>query len=187
MKFKEKCTSLKNRTLLITKQTHPAYSISWDANCCSAYQDIPQNFMELAVHYSVFFNVLLMHDYSKSILIEIIKIHFNIILAYPQRPSEWTLSFPIFHTKICSRLYPFHACYITYPFCHSSSSSFYWASVANVPNVLQPYWLIVLPFHVKDLTASLLLWGPNGQRCRCLWTFLFSNVPTYLYMYLCMY
>ena len=24
-----------------------------------------------------------------------------------------------------------------------SSSSFYWASVANAPNVLQPYWLIV--------------------------------------------
>ena len=36
-------------------------------------------------------------------------------------------------------------------------SSFYWASVANVPNVLQPYWLIVLPLDVPDLTASLLL------------------------------
>ena len=39
----------------------------------------------------------------------------------------------------------------------SSSSSFYWASVANAPNVLQPYWLIVLPLDVPDLTASLLL------------------------------
>ena len=35
--------------------------------------------------------------------------------------------------------------------------SFYWASVANAPNVLQPYWLIVLPLDVPDLTASLLL------------------------------
>ena len=31
-------------------------------------------------------------------------------------------------------------------------SSFSWA-----PNVLQPYWLIVLPLDVLDLTASLLL------------------------------
>ena len=34
---------------------------------------------------------------------------------------------------------------------------FYWASVADAPNVLQPYWLIVLPLDVPDLTASLLL------------------------------
>ena len=61
----------------------------------------------------------------------------------------------------------------------SSSSSFYWASVANAPNVLQPYWLIVLRLDVPDLTASLLLWGPSGQSWRCLWTFLFSNVPTF--------
>ena len=61
----------------------------------------------------------------------------------------------------------------------STSSSFYWASVANAQNVLQPYWLIVLPLDVPDLTASLLLWGPSGQRWRCLWTFLFSIVPTF--------
>ena len=42
-----------------------------------------------------------------------------------------------------------------------------------------PYWLIVLPLDVPDLTDSLLLWGPSGQRWRCLWTFLFSNVPTF--------
>ena len=60
----------------------------------------------------------------------------------------------------------------------STSSSFYWVSAANAPNVLQPYWLIVLPLDVPDLTASLL-WGPSGQRWRCLWTFLFSNVPTF--------
>ena len=41
--------------------------------------------------------------------------------------------------------------------CTTSSSSFYWASVANALNVLQPYWLIVLPLDVPDLTASLLL------------------------------
>ena len=37
------------------------------------------------------------------------------------------------------------------------TSSYYWASVTNAPNVLQPYWLIVLPLDVPDLTASLLL------------------------------
>ena len=58
-------------------------------------------------------------------------------------------------------------------------SSYYWASVANAPNVLQPYWLIVLPLDVPALTASLLLWGHSGQRWRCLWTFLFSNVQTF--------
>ena len=42
-------------------------------------------------------------------------------------------------------------------FATRASSSFYWASVANAPNVLQPYWLIVLPLDVPDLTASLLL------------------------------
>jgi hypothetical protein len=31
-----------------------------------------------------------------------------------------------------------------------------WASVANAPNVLQPYWLIVLPLDVPALTASFL-------------------------------
>ena len=36
-------------------------------------------------------------------------------------------------------------------------SSFYWASVANAANVLQPYWLIVLPLDVPAVTASLLL------------------------------
>ena len=61
----------------------------------------------------------------------------------------------------------------------SSASSFYWTSVVNASNVLQPYWLIVLPLDVPALTASLLLWGPSGQRWRCLWTFLFSNVPTF--------
>ena len=35
--------------------------------------------------------------------------------------------------------------------------SFYWASVANASNVLQPYWLIVLPLDVPVLTASFLL------------------------------
>ena len=46
-------------------------------------------------------------------------------------------------------------------------------------NVLQPYWIILLPLDVPDLTASLLLWGPSSQRWRCLWTFLFSDVPTF--------
>ena len=38
-----------------------------------------------------------------------------------------------------------------------SSSSYYWASGASAPNVLQPYLFIVLPLDVPDLTASLLL------------------------------
>jgi hypothetical protein len=37
----------------------------------------------------------------------------------------------------------------------SSSSSYWWASVANAPNVLQPYWLIVLPLDVLALITSL--------------------------------
>ena len=62
---------------------------------------------------------------------------------------------------------------------NAASSSIYWASVANAPNVLQPYWLIVLPLDVPHLTTSPLLWSPSGQRWRCLWTFLSSNVPTF--------
>ena len=60
-----------------------------------------------------------------------------------------------------------------------SSSSFYWPSVANAPNVLQPYWFIVLPLDVPDLTASLLLWGPSSQRWRCLLTFLFFECSNF--------
>jgi hypothetical protein len=44
------------------------------------------------------------------------------------------------------------------------SSSYCWAPVANAPNVLQPYWLIVLPLDVPALTTSLLLPDPSGQR-----------------------
>ena len=47
------------------------------------------------------------------------------------------------------------------------------------PNVLQPFWLIVLTLDVPALTASHLLWGPSGQSWICLWTFLFLNVPTF--------
>ena len=36
-------------------------------------------------------------------------------------------------------------------------TSYYWTSVANAPNVLQSYWLIVLALNVPALTASLLL------------------------------
>jgi hypothetical protein len=38
----------------------------------------------------------------------------------------------------------------------TSSSSYCWASVANAPNVLQPYRFIVLPLDVPALTTSLL-------------------------------
>ena len=37
----------------------------------------------------------------------------------------------------------------SFSFFSSSSSYFYWASVANAANILQPYWLIVLPLDVQ--------------------------------------
>ena len=52
---------------------------------------------------------------------------------------------------LCLRVNAINFCYVL------TSSSFYGASVANAPNVLQPYWLIVLPLDVPALTASLLL------------------------------
>jgi len=36
----------------------PLYNISWDANGYSAYQHLPQNFMELMFHYTVHENVI---------------------------------------------------------------------------------------------------------------------------------
>jgi len=39
------------------------------------------------------FNTLPKHEWLKSTLIQFLKIHFNIILPYKHRPSEWTLSF----------------------------------------------------------------------------------------------
>ena len=58
LSWKKKCTSLKNSALKIINLTHVIYSISSDANCCSAYQDIPQNFMQLTIHYRVHKNVI---------------------------------------------------------------------------------------------------------------------------------
>jgi len=46
--------------------------------------------------------------------------------------------------------------YLRFNLSYSSSSSYCWASVANGPNALQPYWLIVLPLDVPALTTSLL-------------------------------
>ena len=59
------------------------------------------------------------------------------------------------------------------------SSSSYWPSVAIAPNVLQPYWLIILPLDVPELIASLLLWGPSGQRWGYLWTLLFFECSNF--------
>ena len=97
-----------------------------------------------------------------------VKVYFIIIIPYSLMSSTCNLRFR----------FPYQNA-ISISHISSSSSSFYWASVANAPNVLQPYWLIVLPLDIPDLTASLLLWGPSGQKWRCLWTFLFSNVPTF--------
>ena len=54
--------------------THPVYSISCDANGCSAYQDIPQNFIELTVYYRVHGNVI--QWFSEA---SIVKIHHEIV------------------------------------------------------------------------------------------------------------
>ena len=74
------------------------------------------------------------------------------------KPRLW---FPASHVRTCDILL-------------QRSCSFYWTLAANDPNVL-----IVLPLDVPDLTASLLLRSPSDQRWRRLWTFLFSNVPTF--------
>ena len=47
------------------------------------------------------------------------------------------------------------------------------------PEYTAAIWLIVLPLDIPDLTASLLLWGPSGQRWRCLWTFLFFKCSNF--------
>ena len=114
------------------------------------------------------------------------------VIRHLQKPTVmmWSLSslnFPVrgnpsYITLFPQRLRDHRCCSSIHLIClhhgaESSSSSFYWASLANAPNVLQPYWLIVL--HL-DLPA-LLLWGPSGQRWSCLWTILFSNAPNFCY------
>jgi hypothetical protein len=47
---------------------------------------------------------------------------------------------------------------------HTRSSSFCRAPVANVPDVLQPCWLIVLLLDVLTLTTSPLQRDPPSQR-----------------------
>jgi hypothetical protein len=67
----------------------------------------------------------------------------------------------------------------------TSFSSYCWASVANAPNVLQPYRLIVLPLDFPALTTSLLLRDPSGQRWSCIyrtsyfWTFQLSPLVVF--------
>ena len=58
--------------------------------------------------------------------------------------------------RVAMLCYMYISCVVMIKPNSSSSSSFYWTSVANAPNVLQPYWLIALPLDVPDLTASLL-------------------------------
>ena len=62
---------------------------------------------------------------------------------------------PVLCKLKCEHMYNFFCAY--YCLMVALSSYYYRASVANAPNVLQPYWLIVLPLDVPDLTASLLL------------------------------
>ena len=50
--------------------THLVYSISCDANGCSVYQDIHQNFMEIMVYFRVIGN-----DIQRSLEAWIVKIH----------------------------------------------------------------------------------------------------------------
>ena len=74
---------------------------------------------------------LLKHEQSKSILIQFLKIHFNITLLHSHRPSEWTLSFhfPInnllhitshFDTPVSDKHYKLSnstLCILLLPFC----------------------------------------------------------------------
>ena len=99
--------------------------------------------------------------------------------------GDWVMSRKLMESgKRCRRRssteQAMHVCQLVFVTIFFSSSSFCWASVANAPNVLRPYWHIVLPLDVPDLTASLLLWGPSGEMWRCLWTFLISSVPTFV-------
>ena len=76
----------------------------------------------------------------------------------PPLPSQGLHCIPSGCGRVFVHLTVFHRPTIS-AFRHhrAGSSSSYWASVANAPNVLQPYWLIVLPLDVPALTASLLL------------------------------
>ena len=59
------------------------------------------------------------------------------------------------------------------------TSSFYWSSVANGPNILQPYWLIVLPLDVPVsplVSFYEVLAATGGDVYEPSY---FSNVPTF--------
>ena len=104
-------------------------------------------------------------------------------LRYSIRQTGWhyttTLNMTLVHATLSINVRNVRKLFPSIQLLLARSSSFYWASVANAPNVLQPYWLIVLPLDVPDLTASLLLWGPSGQRWRRLWTFLFFKCSNF--------
>jgi hypothetical protein len=76
--------------------------------------------------------------------------------------------------KINANTIKFKRCYeilaLLGPYC---SSPYCWASVANALNVLQPYWLIVLPLDVPAVTTSLLPRDPSGQK----WNYIYR--PSY--------
>jgi len=66
------------------------------------------------------FNAHSKHEYSKPILVEFLKIHFNIILPYSHRPSEWTVSFTSSNQKSVQDYLQSHVCHIPHPFCQCS-------------------------------------------------------------------
>jgi len=69
---------------------------------------------------TISFNTLLKHELSNSTLIQLLKIHFNIILPYSHRPSEWTLSFMSSNQKSVDYIQS-HACHTPHPSCHCSA------------------------------------------------------------------
>jgi len=84
------------------------------------------------------FNALSKHEWSKSILIQFLKTHFNIIVPYLHRPSEWTLFFPLSHQKSVHNFLHSHAGHIPYPFCHCSLIPQYPTSSTNYETTHYP-------------------------------------------------
>jgi len=66
------------------------------------------------------FKALPKYEQSNSILIQYLKINFNIILPYSHRPSECTLSFSFRNQKSIQDYFHSHACHIPYTFCDCS-------------------------------------------------------------------
>jgi len=77
------------------------------------------------------FNALPKYLQSNSILIQYLKIHFNIIHPYSHRSSECTLSFSFPNQKSIQDYFHSHACHNPNPFCDCSLIPQYLTGSAN--------------------------------------------------------